>query len=102
MDITIKWMRKIDSGKLLAGFNVVLEGVMEISGCKLIEGPSGNFVAMPSRSYEKGGETKYQNLVYIIDKDLQNAINEAAEKEYDSSGSGLDRENKKKDKKWFD
>ena len=69
------------------------DAVFSINGCKLIEGAKGLFVAMPSQSYEKDGETKWSSYVFINLKedqdarDLQNSINEVVIAEWNKQNS---------------
>ena len=45
----------------------LVPGALEIKGFKLIEGEKGMFVASSSKKYEKDGETKYMDDVWITD-----------------------------------
>lgn len=42
---------------------------LSINGCKVIDGADGLWVAFPTTPYEKDGETKYSNIVYVHDED---------------------------------
>lgn len=99
MAIEIKYLRKLDGfGKLVASFDVVINNAIQISKCKLIHGDKGYFVSMPSESYEKDGEKKYKNLVWISDAGLMKAITDAAVLAY---GGSTPQQEKPEQPKWF-
>ena len=98
---------KNGQGKLKAFADVMFslrddgDAVFTVSGCKLLEGQNGLFVAMPSESYEnKDGETKWKNIVYIDVKEdedaraLQNSINEVVLAEWKKGSSSSSRPSK--------
>lgn len=64
------------NNKIKATATVKFNGMI-ISDIKLIEGRSGFFVGMPSRSYEKDGETKWVDIVRIEDESDREKLNEA-------------------------
>ena len=80
-------MQKKTVGKLKAFFSVDLGTKLVIRDCKLVEGENGLFVGMPSRQYEHNGQTKWSNIVQILDKSLLEEIQDAAIKEYGYSPS---------------
>lgn len=53
----------------------VLMGDILVQDIKVIEVPSGLFVGMPSRSYEKDGETKWVPTVTLKTPEAQNMLN---------------------------
>ena len=88
-DITI---RPINKGTLLAGGQMVYNGVMEID-FTVIQGGKGKFVSLPRRSYEKDGETKWANQVYITDEDLRKEMQETVMAAYNAAEGGAENEN---------
>jgi DNA-binding cell septation regulator SpoVG len=74
-NITVETIRPSNrSGSLQAFVNIVVNGI-KISDARIVDGAKGLFVAMPQRSWQNGqGETKYSNIVEIVDKDLAEAI----------------------------
>tara|TARA_Y100001963_G_scaffold157872_1_gene255505 strand:- start:13821 stop:14132 length:312 start_codon:yes stop_codon:yes gene_type:complete len=64
----------------------IIPGALEIKGFKLIEGEKGMFVGSSSKKYEKDGETKYLDDVWITDPIKQPLI-DLAVNEYDPNES---------------
>lgn len=54
-----------------------------VNGCKVIESNDGLFVAFPTQSYEKDGETKYSNIVFVDDGDYYDEICDQILDEYE-------------------
>lgn len=54
-----------------------------VNGCKVIEGDEGLFVAFPTQSYTKDGETKYSNIVFVDDGDYYDEICDQILDEYE-------------------
>lgn len=81
--MNIKNMRQVDLGKTKAFFSVEWPGKLTINDCKLIEGRTGLFAAMPSKKYvdKRTNEDKWQIIVYV-EQELLNKISVAAELEY--------------------
>lgn len=80
----IKNMRRVENmGTLKAWFSVEWSDEMTINDCRLVEGRSGLFAAMPSKEYmdKKTGQKKYQSIVYL-GPDLLKKVCEAALAEY--------------------
>ena len=72
----IKYIPNKSGGKVKAFFDVSIDmmvdgvlipGGLEVKGLKLIEGEKGMFIGSPSKKYEKDGETKYLDDVWITD-----------------------------------
>lgn len=74
MAYEIKNWKPLDSNSKVKGFFTLEMGEIEINSMTLVEGPKGNFVSFPQRSYQKDGETKYQNIVWMPDKDRREAF----------------------------
>jgi stage V sporulation protein G len=69
MEITDVKITLVDQGKLRAFATIVLDDCIAVHGLKVIQGQSGLFVAMPSRSIGNGG-----------DQDVAHPINNATRK----------------------
>ena len=68
---------------------------LSINGCKVIEGDKDErWVAFPSSSYEKDGETKYSNIVYVHDEDAYDDMCAFILEEYDKAVKGGDKATK--------
>jgi len=67
------WKPLSGTSKVKGSFTLEM-GEIEINGMTLVEGPKGNFVSFPQRSYQKDGETKYQNIVWMPNKDRRGAF----------------------------
>lgn len=70
--ISIRNMRKMDTGNVKAYYDVTINGI-DIKGLKLIQSPKDGsmFLSFPS---EKGKDDKYYNLVYISDLTLKKEV----------------------------
>lgn len=107
-------------GTKIKGNAVVnIDGII-VSDVKIIQGKSGLFVGLPSRSYEKDGETKWSDTVRFENVEDQEAVTQAvlnafyskrAEMNIAPDGSRVRREQPEKknpapaiksDKEWFD
>jgi DNA-binding cell septation regulator SpoVG len=85
----IKGMRPATGcGKTVAFFSLEFTVLIEnlrmpvtVTECKLIEGKSGLFAAMPQKEFTQDGVKKYKNLVKL-DKALQEKVNAAAVEAY--------------------
>lgn len=86
MKIDVK-INKVDAGKIVAFADVTLGGMFVVKGLKVVQGGSGNFVAMPNVKLNKpytdknGNEVQYQDTFFPISKEarekLINAVLEA-------------------------
>ena len=100
--VGVKNINKINdgTGKVKAFVNVLFsltedgDAVLTINGCKLIEGSKGLFVAMPSQPYEKDGEKKWSDIVFLDTREnedareLQKSINEVVIAEWNKVNGG--------------
>ena len=64
---------------------------LSINGCKVIDSKDGLWVAFPSTSYEKDGETKYSNVVYVHDENAYDDMCAFIMEEYDKAVKGDDK-----------
>lgn len=70
------WLSNYNN-KFKANIEITIGGVFKIRDIKIIQGSSGEFVGYPSKSYKtKEGETKYMNLVELIDDEAKKTINQ--------------------------
>lgn len=83
MEMEVENLRIVTNcGSLKASFDLDL-GDFVIRECKLIEGPRGIFVGVPSREFIVAGERRYKNLVLIKEESgLREKINALAEEAY--------------------
>lgn len=68
--------------KVKAYASVSIGGAFAMHGLRLVEGENGLIVRMPSKSYQKDGETKYSDICHPITKEAYDALNEAVNKAY--------------------
>lgn len=68
--------------KVKAYASVTIGGAFAMHGLRLVEGENGLIVRMPSKSYQKDGETKYSDICHPITKEAYDALNEAVNKAY--------------------
>ena len=68
---------------------VRLEGIC-VNDVKLIASDGKRWVAMPTRAYEKDGETNYSNVVFIDDEDLREEVSEKVLAAYEKEVSKND------------
>lgn len=64
---------------------------LSINGCKVIDSKDGLWVAFPTASYEKDGETKYSNVVYVHDENAYDDMRAFILEEYDKTVKGEDK-----------
>ena len=81
--MVISGMRLLaNCGNLKASFELDL-GDFVVRECKLIEGPRGMFVGMPSREFMVGGEKRYKNIVLVKEESgLRDELNNLAIEAY--------------------
>ena len=73
MKITVHRIKKLTSGKMKAFVDIVLDGTVVIKGCKVFEGPTGLFAALPSQKSAK--DDKWYPTVEISDSILRDEFN---------------------------
>jgi DNA-binding cell septation regulator SpoVG len=71
------------TGNLKASGKFVLAGAVEIK-FTLVDAGKGLFVSLPRRSYERDGQTKWVNEVFITDKSLLQDLTEQAVASYNN------------------
>lgn len=105
--------------KIKGNATVNIDGII-VNDIKVIQGKSGLFVGLPSRSYEKDGETKWVETIRFENVEDQEAVTQAvlnafyakrAEYNIAPDGSKVRKEPSEKkpaapaiksDKEWFD
>lgn len=80
--ITDVRVRKIeDEGRLKAIAAITIDGVFVVHELKVVEGPYGNFVAMPSRMAANG---EYKDIAHPIKTKTRKMIQEKVLEAYES------------------
>ena len=69
IDVNIYPPRKND--RALATASVSLNGCFAIRGVRVVEGPNGPFVSMPSRQISSGGKTEYKDVCFPCTKEFK-------------------------------
>lgn len=77
-------LRKQENGKVKAYADVTIGNAITLRGIKLIAGEKGDFVAMPTRKYEKDGEVKYADIFYPKSAETRTALLETFQKAYEA------------------
>ena len=68
MNITVKKIKQVSHGKLVAFADVSFEGVV-VKGCKVFIGANGLFATLPSQKNPK--DDKYYDIVVLEDTELK-------------------------------
>lgn len=76
----VKIRRLSDEGNMKAIVSVTFDNEFAVHDVKIIEGPNGVFVAMPSRRMADGN---YRDIVHPINAETREKIQEAVFKEYE-------------------
>ena len=74
------WRENTSGGKKRGWFSLII-GDFKVDNFSLVEGPTGDFIGFPDRSYEKDGETKWISTVWIEDEKRRYAFQDWAIKE---------------------
>jgi len=96
--VTVDGLRAMDNGGNLRAFVTIVMNdrtgapLFEIRGCRILDGQHGLWLAMPSRTYEKDGETKYQNIVDVPSTALRAAFTNAGVAAYRAMAEAVDVE----------
>lgn len=77
-------VRKQEEGKVKAYADVTIGNAVTLRGIKLIESEKGDFVAMPSRKYEKDGEDNYIDIFFPKSNEARAALLETFQMAYES------------------
>ncbi len=71
--------------KVKAYASVTIGGAFAVHGLRLVEGKEGLVVCMPSRSYQKDGETKYSDICHPITTEAHAALSQAVNNAYNQA-----------------
>lgn len=82
MDIKAKVVKVYESGKVRALLDVILDDQFAIHGVKLIAGPKGDYVAMPSESWKKQGQIQRADVAHPLSKETRAALHRAVTDAY--------------------
>lgn len=77
-------LRKQENGKVKAYADVTIGNAITLRGIKLVSGEKGDFVAMPTRKYEKDGEDRYMDIFYPKSAKTRETLLETFQKAYAS------------------
>lgn len=78
MELDVKIHALRTDGKVLANASVTLNGCFAVRGVKIMDGPKGPFVSMPS--YKSGGE--YRDICFPCTKDFLQQFHQAVPDAY--------------------
>ncbi|MCH5209455.1 MAG: septation protein SpoVG family protein [Oscillospiraceae bacterium] len=73
-----------EDSKVKAYADVTIGNAITLRGIKLVAGENGDFVAMPTRKYEKDGEDKYADIFYPKSEEVRTALLETFQRAYES------------------
>lgn len=76
---------KQENGKVKAFADVTIGNAITLRGIKLVTSEKGDFVAMPSRKYEKDGEVKYADIFYPKSEETKTTLLETFQKAYEAT-----------------
>lgn len=65
--------------------SVTIGGAYAVHGIRVIESDKGRFVAMPSESYEKNGEKKYNDTFHAITAEARSALIDSVNEAYEQA-----------------
>ena len=82
MDIKAKVVRVYETGKVRALLDITLDDQFAIHGVKLIAGPKGDFVAMPSESWKRQGQVQRADIVHPLSKETRAVLYRAVTDAY--------------------
>lgn len=72
-----------DSGNPKAFCTIESDGLMKITGCRIMEGENGLFLKMPTNKYVDGnGQAHYQDIITILNDKYKHILEETAINEY--------------------
>jgi stage V sporulation protein G len=86
MKITDLKVVKTDTDKLKAYVSITFDNFLVVKDIKIIEGPNGLFLSMPSKKDKNG---KYRDIVHPINKPARTEIEKAIFDEYNKVTDSL-------------
>ena len=85
MKISAKVVKTFDTGNVKAICDVTLDDAFAIHGVKLIQGPNGNFVSMPSDKWKNAqGDIKHNDIVHPLGSNTRAQLFQAVTNAYDA------------------
>ena len=69
--------------KTKAFASATIGGAFAVHGIRIIESDKGRFISMPQESYQKNGETRYNDTFHAITTDARTALVEAVNEAYE-------------------
>lgn len=78
-EVRIRFMER-DEGKLKAVASITLDDCFVIHDLKIIEGPDGNFVAMPSKKAPSG---EYKDIAHPLNTETREKLRDIVLKKYE-------------------
>lgn len=90
MEITDVRVRKVDGdGKVKAMASMVIDGVFLVRDIRIVEGPKGLFVAMPSRKLPDG---EFRDVAHPITQEARDLIHQRILAEYEKVKASSEEE----------
>ncbi len=84
--ISVKIQKLFDEGsKIRAVASATIGGVFAVHGIKVIDSDKGLFMSMPSSSYTKGNETKYQDIFHPVTAEARQALSDSVMNAYEKA-----------------
>ena len=73
----------VEHKTLKANVSINIDDVLVINDFKLVEGKNGMFISKPSREYKDGRETKYRDVAYFLDQEVEAELLDQVLAEYE-------------------
>lgn len=90
MKIEANVVKRFDTGTVKAVCDVTLDGAFVIHGVKLIKGQKGDFVSMPSDTWENSqGEVKHKDIVHPLNSEIRTQLFKAVSNAYEAQAQGI-------------
>ncbi len=94
MRITEVKVTPVDQGQLKAYVTIILDDCFVVRDVKIIEGPKGFFVAMPSKKRRDG---TFRDIAHPINKSTRIEMEESILNAYDEQAACIEDEDSEKD-----
>jgi stage V sporulation protein G len=88
-DVRLRPIKTENEAKLKAYADITLDGSFVIHGLKVIDGPKGMFVAMPSKKMPNG---EFKDIAHPITPELRRILTEIVIKKYNETVAVLSSE----------
>lgn len=73
----------VEHETLKANVSINIDDVLVINDFKLVDGKNGMFIAKPSREYKDGRKTKYRDVAYFLDQEVEAELLDQVLAEYE-------------------